>query len=447
MSQVTIVAQQGMSGTVTSVTGGNNITITGTPTIDPTVNVSGTTNHSVLLGNSTGSINSLSVGSTGQLLQGASGTDPSWTGSPSVSGSITAGTSITASSGNITLTSGNIALPTTTSSIGKINWADGNSIHTFSGTGDSQFFGRLAGNFTNSSVGLLGIGTQALTAKTSGNYDIALGYQSMIAATSSSQNCSYGAASLGALLTGTNNVALGFSAGQNYTSSESNNILIGSQVLGTVGESNTTRIGSSSQSSCFISGIQGVSAGSLASVVSVNSSGQLGQTTITAGSGVTVTPSASAINISTGVRAGFQAYLSSTASGVTGDGTDYTIIFDTEIRDTSSLYNNTNGQFTVPTTGFYNLFAQITISGISSLMTTGVADINGINISYVYYFNPFLLQSTTNGFATVNLSTIAYLNASQIITVGIQISGGASNSANIVGTSGSFTSFGAVLMS
>ena len=64
-------------GIVISVVGGNNITITGTAT-NPIVNVSGTTNHSVLLGNTTGSINSLANGTTGQYLIAQTGADPIW---------------------------------------------------------------------------------------------------------------------------------------------------------------------------------------------------------------------------------------------------------------------------------------------------------------------------------------------------------------------------------
>jgi hypothetical protein len=64
------------SGTVTSVSGGNNITITGTATINPTVNVSGTTTHAVQIGNATGSLTSLAVGTTGQVLTGVTGSDP-----------------------------------------------------------------------------------------------------------------------------------------------------------------------------------------------------------------------------------------------------------------------------------------------------------------------------------------------------------------------------------
>ena len=66
------------------------------------------TTHGVLVGAGTSSIVALSVGSTGTLLAGTTGADPAFTGSPSVSGSLTAGTTITATLGAITATNGNI---------------------------------------------------------------------------------------------------------------------------------------------------------------------------------------------------------------------------------------------------------------------------------------------------------------------------------------------------
>ena len=60
-----------------TLTGGNNIGITnaaGSITID----VDGTTNHSVQIGNATASLTSLAVGATAQVLKGNTGADPSW---------------------------------------------------------------------------------------------------------------------------------------------------------------------------------------------------------------------------------------------------------------------------------------------------------------------------------------------------------------------------------
>lgn len=60
---------------------GNNITITGSPLSlggSATVNVSGTTNHAIQVGNASGSLTSVSVGATGTILNGHTGADPSF---------------------------------------------------------------------------------------------------------------------------------------------------------------------------------------------------------------------------------------------------------------------------------------------------------------------------------------------------------------------------------
>jgi hypothetical protein len=89
---------------------GNNITITGSPVSlggAATVNVSGTTNHSLLLGNASGSISNLGVATNGQIPIGSTGSDP-------VLATLTAGTniSITNAAGSITInaTGGSSAL-------------------------------------------------------------------------------------------------------------------------------------------------------------------------------------------------------------------------------------------------------------------------------------------------------------------------------------------------
>lgn len=106
MSQIfTIPLSLPGEGTVTSVSGGNNITITGVPTVNPTVNVSGTTNHSLLIGNATNSISNLGVATNGQLPIGSTGADP-------VLATLTAGTNI-----NITNGAGSITISANTSSM------------------------------------------------------------------------------------------------------------------------------------------------------------------------------------------------------------------------------------------------------------------------------------------------------------------------------------------
>jgi hypothetical protein len=64
---------------------------------------------------------------------------------------------------------------------------------------------------------------------------------------SSQPNISIGTAALSLLTSGADNIAIGHFAGQGYTGAESNNICIGA--TGTLGESNTVRIGTSSHTS------------------------------------------------------------------------------------------------------------------------------------------------------------------------------------------------------
>ena len=114
--------------------GGNNITTAGT--VGPntiTINVSGTTNHTLQVGNSTGSLTSLGVATNGQLPIGSTGANP-------VLGTLTAGTgiSITNGAGSITIAAAGTdaqSFPTNsgtgTPSAGVLNiLGDGNTIST-----------------------------------------------------------------------------------------------------------------------------------------------------------------------------------------------------------------------------------------------------------------------------------------------------------------------------
>ena len=66
---------------------GNNITVTGSPLSlggTATIALSGTTDHTLQSGNATGSLTSLAVGVTGEILIGNSAADASWSSTPTV---------------------------------------------------------------------------------------------------------------------------------------------------------------------------------------------------------------------------------------------------------------------------------------------------------------------------------------------------------------------------
>jgi len=74
------------------------------------------------------------------------------------------------------------------------------------------------------------------------------------------------------------------------------------------------------------------------------------------GTGFTIDASGRTTN---GSQPAFSAYLSSAQTNVTGDGTTYTVICDTEIFDIGSNYNNSTGIFTAPVTGTYLFTVQL----------------------------------------------------------------------------------------
>jgi len=141
---------------------------------------------------------------------------------------------------------------------------------------DSGFFYKSALDFLHErgTQGNFGVGTNALTSITSGNRNTAIGQNALQFITNSSdctavgngalvlttgtqntavgsfalnkhttnnQNTAVGYVALGKLVTGSDNIALGEKSGFNFTTSESDNIMIGNE--GDVGDNNTIRIG------------------------------------------------------------------------------------------------------------------------------------------------------------------------------------------------------------
>jgi hypothetical protein len=136
---------------------------------------------------------------------------------------------------------------------------------------------------------------------TSGDSNVLVGRLAGTLIDSGGGNTGIGLGSLSFIRTGSSNIGVGLGAGSDYTSSESDNIVIGS--LGVIADANTIRIGTqgsgdAEQDTCYIAGITGVNVGSVANVVSIaTGTGQLGTTAITAGAGITITPGANTIAI------------------------------------------------------------------------------------------------------------------------------------------------------
>jgi hypothetical protein len=192
-----------------------------------------------------------------------------------------------------------------------------------SGTGISLEMVDVYGNLTLGSnagkSGMTGSANVALSSYagkslTTGGYNVFVGNTSGENITTGSNNVAVGNHTLLGT-TGSNNVAIGNNAGQNYTAGESSDILIGNGVGGTAGESNVTRIGTG-QSACYISGINGVNNSTASVVTCAGSSGQLGTSVLTAGSGITInTATANEIILSSSGVASLQGDTGSALSG------------------------------------------------------------------------------------------------------------------------------------
>jgi hypothetical protein len=134
---------------------------------------------------------------------------------------------------------------------------------------DNTFVGASAGtNLSATYIGNTSIGTDSLQIF-AGTGNTSAGYQSLLNINTTTDDPS------------NNNTTFGVSTGNNYTGSESNNILIGPNVLGVLGESNVIRIGNqgsgdSQQNKCFIAGIVGNTVANAQSVTINSSTGQLG---------------------------------------------------------------------------------------------------------------------------------------------------------------------------
>jgi len=123
----------------------------------------------------------------------------------------------------------------------------------------------------------------------------------------------------------------------------------------------------------------------------------------------------------------FQSYLSAAINDVTGDGTIFTIPFDTTIVNAGSAYNTTTGIFTVPAGegGMYLFTYSVFFSGI--LFGT----FNGTTIAvggspFNYRVAQFDLLSGTTGKPAIQVGSFQLsLSAGDTVSIDVSVSGGA----------------------
>ncbi len=121
-----------------------------------------------------------------------------------------------------------------------------------------------------------------------------------------------------------------------------------------------------------------------------------------------------------------KAYVSSDQSNVTGNGTAYTVPFDTETKDTQGNYDNSTYTYTAPTTGRYRFEGSVRLQGLSvgnhtrcilELVTTGTTYI-------LYDLNLDNFKSASN-VACLPFSITASMSSNNTAFLRLTISNGA----------------------
>lgn len=126
----------------------------------------------------------------------------------------------------------------------------------------------------------------------------------------------------------------------------------------------------------------------------------------------------------------FSAYNSTARSNVTGDGTTYTLIFNTEQFDQAANFDGTS-TFTAPVTGRYRFNSTVSLTSLAVGHTSCIFALVNSTSGVVYYgqvINPGAIRDASNG-ATVHLSKLVPLAASDQVIVQVTVS----NSTKTVG--------------
>lgn len=305
-----------------------------------------------------------------------------------------------------------IQLPNTTAAgaTGALFLGGNSFLHDFGA--NSTFVGTFAGNLTHSSADNTGIG-----------------FDSLHALTTATDNTAIGSNALNALTTGNHCNAFGFNAGSSYTSSESHNIVIDN--TGTLGESNTIRIGNAANyQNCHISGIYTATIDTTSAfMVLQDNTEKLGAAQITSTDGsIAVTQTPGFINFAvTGVSTDKPAFLAvlsantplypNSTSIIRYLGTDTLMTAITNIGSAFFIGDalGTPASFTAPITGVYQLNFTAGIAYSGSVGTTMQLYITTTARQYSYHALPAEVLTVKS----ITFSTLADMTAGDTATFGV----------------------------
>lgn len=156
-----------------------------------------------------------------------------------------------------------------------------------------------------------------------------------------------------------------------------------------------------------------------------------GSGNVVVNSGLTVDSSGRMTNA---VQPCFLTYLATSLTNVTGNATNYKIVFDTVNFDQSSSV--ASGVFTAPKAGKYFFYGAITLTGIIATHTTGymlIVKNNFVEYSSNPYVNAFTSSAASpSGFLGLNASQVFSLAVNDTVSLYANVTGGT----KVVGLSG-----------
>lgn len=393
------------------------------------------TSNGVLVGGGTGAVVALTAASTGQTLMGNTGSNPSFTASPTFGGTVTATTGLTVptGSGSTSLQSNSISVSTDTTSavinlgtgaasksvsLGSTNSTSSTTIRSGSGT---LSLASTNGTLTvNSGTGTLSVSNDSSAASV--NFGTGPAVKTVVVGSTNTTSVTTVDCGTGGCNVGTSANAHTTTVGST-TSTSATTVQSGSGALNVTSTNGALTVnsgtGTLSVSSDASANTVNIATGAAVKTLTIGSTNTTSVTALKYGTGGfslasgtgNVITAVSGGSVAMPLQACVLARKTSTSTGVTGDGTPFTIVFDSAIKNTGSNYNTGTGTFTAPVTGMYFVSAQCLI--------TDQVQITLATFKLVTSNRTYQWQQQVN-IISADISTLVDMDAADTLTVTIQ---------------------------